>query len=144
MIAPALDLAARRDDGIGAGDAGFPGAVVEPGEGGRGLRSRRQELVHLLPVDGEIGEALVGEAARQTVEPADRRVFAQGPRVEVEFLDQTHHHPGADRPLVALHQVEIAGRDGEARGGRGLSQALAAADAAQRRSGEDGWISQIV
>ena len=144
MVAPALDLAPRCDHGIGAGHAGFPCPVVKPGEGGGCLGGGGQELVHLLAVDGEIGEAFVCKTACQSIEAADRGIFAQGPGVEIELLDQAHHHPRADRSLVAFHQVEIAWRDGKACRGRGLGQALAATDAAQRRSGKDGWIGQIV
>ena len=90
VVAPALDLAAHR---VGRVVAPFDrcGVVVEPGESGGGVRCSGQQFDHLVAVDAEVGEALVGQAPRKTVDAADRLVLAQAARIEVELLGELDH-----------------------------------------------------
>ena len=54
------------------------------------MRRGGQELLDLLPVEREIGEPVVGEAAGEPVDAADCLVLAQGSRIVIEPLDDLH------------------------------------------------------
>ena len=146
VVLPALDRAARGGGGILGNDPLAPAApgIVEPRESGSDLRCGGEEFLHLLAVDPEVGETLVGHAAHETVEPANDIVLAQGARVEVEALDHLHQHAGGQRALVPFDEVEVGGRDAEQARHRGLGQALALAQPAQRGSGEEIGVCHVV
>ena len=137
MVAPPLDFAPRGGERVIGGATRRACPVVQPGEGRSGLRGQREEFLQLLAVDPEVGKAFIGEAPRQSVDPADRLVLAQRSRIEVELLDQLHHHPRADRSLIALDQIEVARGNVEPCGSGSLCQPLPLAQAAERRSGEE-------
>jgi hypothetical protein len=105
------------------------------------LRRGGEEFLHLLTVNPEIGETLVGHPSYQPVEPADRIILTQGTRIEVETFDDLHQHARRKRPLVALDQIEIGRRNPEHGRHRGLGEALAFAQPAQRGSGEKVGVS---
>ena len=60
-------------------------------------------------VYAKIGKALVGEPPCQAIDSPDGLVLPQRAGIKVELFDQLHHDARADRALVPLHQVEIAG-----------------------------------
>ena len=77
------------------------------------------------------------DKAREAIHAADTLRFAQGARVEVEPFHHLYHDPRRERPLIALDQIEIAGRNRELGSHRGLGQTLPLAQAPQRWPGKD-------
>ena len=144
VVLPAFNRAACSGGGILGLGHGGPCVIIKPRKGRGDLRRGGEEFLHLLTVNPEIGETLVGHPSHQPVEPADRIILTQGTRIEVEPFDDLHQHPRRKRPLVALDQIEIGRRNPEHGRHRGLGEALAFAQPAQRGSGEKIGVSHTV
>ena len=71
----------------------------------------RQPFLQFGAIDLQIGEQRISQAPPHRRRSPARRIAGQGARVEVERLDQPHQQRGRDGPLIALDQVQIAGRD---------------------------------
>ena len=63
-------------------------------------------------------------------------VTGQAARVDVKHLNKLQKDLRRDRTLVALNQIEIAGRNTQRLGHRGLGEALLAAQTAHPRAGK--------
>ena len=135
MVAPSLHLGARGGQRIRCA-AGGTGIVIKTGESGGDLRRRSEKFLQLVAVDPQIGKPFIRETPGEPVDAADRFIRAQGTRIEVELFDQPHHHACTYRTLVALDQIEIAGRNLKPRGRRCLRHAFPLAQATDRGSGE--------
>ena len=72
----------------------------------------------------------------EMLDPARLLMTAQRARIEIEVLGQRQQQPRRQRALIALDQVEVAGRNAKRRGHRRLGQPFAAANAAYIGPGE--------
>ncbi|NLS28174.1 hypothetical protein S2M10_31830 [Sphingomonas sp. S2M10] len=114
MVAPALDRAADLLAGIcaawgGRGAAAHP--VIGAGKGLGPVGGGGQPFAQLVAIDGDVGEQRVGQPPPQRLGPAAGLGRGEAAGIEVIGLGQLEHQRGGDRPLVALDQVEIAGRN---------------------------------
>ena len=137
MVAPAFDFGARGGDGIGLlRGAGARQPVIGAGKGFGGIGGGGNPVFELQPVEIEIGKQRVGQPALDRLHPAARCRTGQRARVEIKTFGEPQQDRGGQRPLVALDQVEVAGRNRERLRHRGLRQAIGAADAADGGPGE--------
>ena len=143
MVAPPLDLAPGSRHRVIGLDVGGAGTVIQPCESRRGLRGSSQQFLHFIAIDAEVRESLVCKTCSQPVDPADRLVFAQRTRIEIELFDQAHHNARADRPLVTFDQIEIAGGDIEPGSGGGLRQPFTLAKPTNGGTGKQGLLCHM-
>ena len=137
-------------------ELGQPAAVgvgaVEPHDGvGHAWRALRH-LGHLAAGHREVTEQRVGEHFGEVAGACRLVVGRETADVDVVDFGQAQQHLGRDWPLVALEQVEVAGRDGKVFGHAGLGKSQVATEAAQagpeeqlsfRRLGHGDGLSQI-
>ena len=110
---------------------------------GGGIGRRLGDLDQFLVARQFARQQRVGEhflAARPTAPP---RLALQLVGIDLVDRRQPQDQLHGQRPLVALDQVEIGRRDAEPLGHRRLGQALAVADAADARPGEDLLFSHL-
>ena len=131
MIAPAFYLHARDPHCIRLLRRALPAIVIEPCKSSGGLRSSGEKLAHLIAVNPKIGKTLIRQSARKSVNAANRLILSQCARIKVELLDHLHQNAGRKRALIALDQIEIAGRNAEHSSHRRLRLALLLAQTAQ-------------
>ena len=130
MVAPPLDLAPDGQRRIGRGRSvrrvpARPRQSVECARKRlRATRRRRQPFFQLGAVYLQVSEQRIGQPPPHRRRAAAGRIAGQGARIEVERLDQPHQQRRRYRPLVALDQVQIAGRDVQHLGHRRLRQAI--------------------
>lgn len=139
MVAPVFDFAADGGRGVVRGRTrrrrAAAAAVEGAGEGFRAARRGGEPFLHLAPVDLQIGEKRVAEPPADRLRAAAGLGQAQRAGVEVEAFGEADEERGGDGTLVALDQVEVAGRHRQRLGHRRLGQSRPAAQTAHRVSG---------
>ena len=94
------------------------------------------QFIELQPVQFETMQDRVGGRLLQVGDQLLVAFIGEGAHIDVEILGKGEQDPGGDRPLIALKQVEIAGRDAERLGCIGLGEAALAAQTPQARTGK--------
>ena len=110
-----------------------PVALVEYGEG-PGQRRVCPDQIHHIGGRDPRGHLGVGQGLGELGDQAGVGVRGEERRVDPVHLRQRRENTGGDGPGVLLQLVEIAGRQPQRGGERGLGQAVLLAEAAQSRA----------
>ncbi|CUS44632.1 hypothetical protein MGWOODY_Smn2222 [hydrothermal vent metagenome] len=139
MTTPPLDLTPHLGDRITrlARRRTHPDPVIGAGKGLGTARCTRQPFLDLVPVDFEVSEHRIGEPAPDCRFPAARLSRRESARIEIETFGQLDQQRGRQGSLIALDQIQIAGRDRQHLGHRGLGKARLAAQTPHRVSGKE-------
>ena len=115
----------------------FAEGVEEAGKGLGRARLGVGEFGQFHAVELQAREDGVGRGFLQVGDQLPVAFTGEGPDIDVEGVGKGEEDAGGDRALVALQQVEIAGRQTQRLGGFGLREAAFTPQAAQPGAGKD-------
>ena len=115
----------------------FAEGVEEAGKGLGRARLGVGEFGQFHAIEFKAREDGVSRGLLQVGDQLPVALAGKGPDIDVEGVGKGKEDAGGDRALVALQQVEIAGRQAQGLGGLGLGEAALTPQAAQAGAGKD-------